>query len=388
VLGVIALLLALDIGVGWVVDRISGDDDPSFVGSPNSQMVLPDAAAGREEPWHEALGWEITHSWDAKRYHPYLGWSLKDFDGDYVRVSDGVRRSYQAPGAAGPGAVEVLFLGGSSLFGWFQRDQHTIPSEFARLAARDGIPVRVVNRATPAYTNWQESLQLQELLSAGQRPDLAIFYDGANELVSQFAGGPHGEPATTLSRQMSAQLGIGLARRREGRTGFGGLWDAWARVSIVHQAGEAVGIFSDPDAAPAYTLQSPWLGDQSKLAEQRGRYAAAIHARGVEVIRRLADGYGFQPHFFWQPTIYSKRVVKGEEEAVSALGTEPSAWRAATRGARSGLAPGVVDLSTIWDGTNKPLMYDFVHTNELGARIAAEAIYRRVRPQLLEAAGK
>jgi hypothetical protein len=31
-------------------------------------------------------------------------------------------------------------------------------------------------------------------------------------------------------------------------------------------------------------------------------------------------------------------------------------------------------------------MYDFVHTNELGARIVARALYRRLRPQLLEAA--
>ena len=38
------------------------------------------------------------------------------------------------------------------------------------------------------------------------------------------------------------------------------------------------------------------------------------------------------------------------------------------------------------DGTSQPLMYDFVHTNELGARIVAQAMYRRLRPQLLEAA--
>jgi hypothetical protein len=40
----------------------------------------------------------------------------------------------------------------------------------------------------------------------------------------------------------------------------------------------------------------------------------------------------------------------------------------------------------VLDSTRKPLMYDFVHTNELGARIVAQAIYRRLRPQLLEAA--
>jgi lysophospholipase L1-like esterase len=47
----------------------------------------------------------------------------------------------------------------------------------------------------------------------------------------------------------------------------------------------------------------------------------------------------------------------------------------------------VIDLSEALDGTAEPLMYDFVHTNELGARIVAEAIYKRVKPQLLAAAG-
>ena len=125
-----------------------------------------------------------------------------------MNVNDGIRRSYEPAASGDP--VEVYFLGGSAMFGWFQRDEHTIPSEVARLAEADGIPVRVVNHATPAYVNWQESLKLQALVTSGHRPDVAVFYDGANELVSQFTQGPHTDIETTLSRQIGDQLGGGL----------------------------------------------------------------------------------------------------------------------------------------------------------------------------------
>jgi len=385
VLGVLILLLALDIGAGALFDALDGQDDsPRATGSPNSQLLYPQTGAGRHEPWREDLGWEITHSWDAKRYDPYLGWALNDFKGRYVNVKDGARRSYEPAMSGKP--VEVYFLGGSALFGWFQRDQHTIPSEFARLAEADGIPVQVTNYATPAYVNWQESLKLQDLVSSGHRPDLAVFYDGANELVSQFSQGPHNEVDTTLTRQIAAQLGLGLTRPPTGRGGLGGLTDAWARVSAIHRVGERVGVMSDPDGPPDDVLVSPWQGNQADKADARGRYAASIYDRGVDVIRRLAGSYGFDADFFWQPSIYSKHPVKGEELAVGALATNPAAWRTATAAARESLPRGTVDLSTALDGTAQPLMYDFVHTNELGARIVAQALYKRLRPQLMEAA--
>ena len=33
---------------------------------------------------------------------------------------------------------------------------------------------------------------------------------------------------------------------------------------------------------------------------------------------------------------------------------------------------------------NTPIMYDFVHTNEIGAKAVARALYLRLRPKLRE----
>jgi hypothetical protein len=130
-------------------------------------------------------------------------------------------------------------------------------------------------------------------------------------------------------------------------------------------------------------VTSIWPGDQTKQTGRRGALAASIYERGVGLARRLAGSYGFRTAFFWQPFLYSKRIVSGEDELRGWLGTDADAWRAADRSARSQLDPAVVDLSDSLNGTRKPVMYDFVHTNELGARVVARALYERLRPELL-----
>ena len=40
----------------------------------------------RGAPWRVELSWDITHAWDGKQYHPYLGWTLNDFKSRYVHV--------------------------------------------------------------------------------------------------------------------------------------------------------------------------------------------------------------------------------------------------------------------------------------------------------------
>ena len=64
----------------------------------------------------------------------------------------------------------MFFFGGSSMFGVFQRDEHTIPSDFAHFAAAAGIPVKVWNFGEIAYVNWQEMLQFEQLVTRGTSP--------------------------------------------------------------------------------------------------------------------------------------------------------------------------------------------------------------------------
>ena len=149
----------------------------TIISRPSSRAITYHAFAFRNEPWgHDAIR-------DFHRTHlerdGALGWRNADFTGRYINIDDTVRRSWTP---AHP-VLTVWVFGGSAAFGVGQRDEHTIPSDLARLAAADGIRIRVVNFATPAYVAWQEALQLRTELARRPDPDLVIVYHGANDLA-------------------------------------------------------------------------------------------------------------------------------------------------------------------------------------------------------------
>ena len=162
-----------------------------------------------------------------------------------------------------------------------------------------------------------------------------MFYDGFNEVLSQFTQERHAEPDTVLTLTMRSSSGAAASATTRI---YDAVYDGWADVSVLHRVGRRLGIASEPGSGGP-RLQSPWEGDQSDRPGQRGRYAASVYTRGVDVARRLARDYGFDARFYWQPSIYSKRVAAGEQELVGYLASDPDAWRAADRAARSGSSP-------------------------------------------------
>jgi hypothetical protein len=373
VLGLITLLVLADIAIGSAINAFESDPAEQV----SNLLVTTDVPAARGEPWVGTLHHELSEVWDRKVYDPFLGWTTPDFAGRDVHVADGVRRSAQTVPVGARDVPEVWFFGGSAMFGLFQRDAHTIPSDVARLAAADGVRVRVVNRGVMAYTNWQEVLLLEQLLTKGRVPDAVVFYDGFNEILGQFRLFPHDEPSQVGADDTAAAL-----RQAEVEEPLGdALHNAWANASAAHRVARATGL-ARPLGYHRNIVRGVWKGPQNDNAQQRGIYAASIHRRGVELVRRLADSYGFQARFFWQPSVYTKKLRPGEESLPGYLAADPAAWRAATQAARARLALDVHDLGTALDGVRGPVMYDFVHTNEVGARAVARRLYAELRPTL------
>jgi lysophospholipase L1-like esterase len=295
-------------------------------------------------------------------YTPFTAMSLRDFEGRYFNVKDRVRASYVSPLAATRRPVRIWFFGGSTTFGFdLQRDQHTIPSEFVRLAEDRGLAVEVRNYGSGGYVNYQESVLLSLLVTAGQAPDLAVFYDGTNDTglatFNDFAGlNARGEPG-----------------------------DAFA-LTLRHALVESRWV---PDAtarppAPLGLRPSP----KPVTSDQTVRDVVGVYGQGVDLSRVLAESYGFRVAHFWQPDIYSKRPLDDAEAQIllssgrtrSDVETEVGL----SERVRQTLPAGVIDISDALDHLSGPILSDIVHTNERGARAVAEAMYRRLEPQLVE----
>ncbi|MGB6366057.1 MAG: SGNH/GDSL hydrolase family protein [Thermoanaerobaculia bacterium] len=244
--------------------------------------------------WGEQY-WDENDRGAAQHYQPYVGWRTAPFAGETLNVdNDGIRRT---PDTAcdQPTAYKIFILGGSAMWGWGAPDWGTIPAYLqVELAAQREEPVCVVNLGENAFVSDQELVELVVHLRAGERPDLVIFYDGVNDVLAAhetgrpglhqnfrlIAGRIEGTPGPLLAwlQQLNTvQLAYRLTRGREARK---------------------------RDRAP---IDAPVLA--GKIVDN--------YLGLADVVDGLAQSYGFDVLFFWQPYILmGGKPLTAEERAI------------------------------------------------------------------------
>jgi hypothetical protein len=382
VVGSLVLLMACDLGVGLAVDAIQGHPSPTRTTLFSSQI----AAIPKTSWWPTVLA-DTFGIAAGTRTDPFLGWTFSNYEGSpFTHLVDGVRSSYEPPVAPGKKPVEVLFLGGSTVAGSYQRDDFTIPSDVARLAAQHGVPIHVTNGGAQGYSVWQELDLLERLLATGYRPNVVVFYDGVNELYVQAANGTTTEPsnikARTYANAIQRYLTVG-----SNQSLFDSAVHDYASTSALVRAFRTItGNASSP--APAEVDNILWDPDRSTAtASTRGVDAADLHNQAMAIASALAARYQFHLLSFWQPFLYSKSPIKAEANVAGLWGETPSEWRAMDEAARAHLASSEIDLSSALNGSKIPVMIDFMHTNEFGAQEVADAIYPHLAPDLVSSNG-
>ncbi len=81
--------------------------------------------------------------------------------------------------------------------------------------------------------------------------------------------------------------------------------------------------------------------------------------------------------------MFTKKLLPDEQRYLALDSYEPARWNPATQQVREQLpSTPFVDLGGALDAATTPVLWDFVHTNEEGARLAAAAIYANLLPQL------
>lgn len=353
VVGWIVIVVAVDLVAGAALDVASSDDDRSEgrIETGNQGAEVP--ALMQDLPWAADYVDEVTSL--PYEYEPYLLGGLRPTDGPLITVDGGVRRTEPSP-LLGAEAVEVWFFGGSTMFGLGQRDPYTIPSIVTRLAAEDGIAIRAVNFGRPSFVAWQELLLFEDQLARRPPPDLAIFYDGANDFFYQQAH-PSPDPVHDTVDDLADRLdGAGLPVPQPPERESDSLWDEYSTRSAVARFGHA-----------AFGTMAPAAADEPGQPPTDPVEAARhVYLRALGLEQRLADRGGVAPFFFWQP-------VQGDHAVPY-------------RKVADELPDPVIDLSAILDDVAEEVFVDDVHTLEAGAQQVAEAIYVHLRPTLVEAA--
>ncbi len=345
-----------------------------LVGSPpNFREGLPrghEIPALRSYPWIPK--WEDDYAQQgAKRFtfRPLVDWRHPDFESEWINNKSGIRKSYE-PDTHGQPPVVLQFFGGSTMWGTHQRDLHTIPSEVARLAEAHGIPVKVINYGQLGYMSIQEVALFMENCVTGKVPDIAIFYDGFNDIAYTLEENEIrvDEPLVRLRSQMVEEV----YRRDDPSTLI-------TKFSAVHWLYHR---WLTPGAAEA--MQDQPLHDPEAYMPRLETW----YFGNARLAHHLGSAYGarvfsfFQPHYAMKrrdprelpPELFRKLSfdTKGEYEVFSIV----------TQLIRQRLPEYMIDLSSALDDAKEPVMTDLVHHSELGAQMVAEQIFEHIEPAL------
>lgn len=342
----VLLLLAVPVvqnrtgGTDAVLDVRAGADSDGEI-TWGGEPVEPSAFA--DEPWADALFEDLELSGGSE--DRIVGARLKDYDGEYVSISGGVRNSFVVEDPE----LSVWFFGGSTMFGVGQRDEHTIPSDIARLALEDGLRLDVTNFGVSGDVNWQEVIRYAEALQEREPPDLVVFYDGWNDMSLGYVG----------SRDPEANPAIG---RRLPQT------EAEQKEDLARQDG-------------VYTP----LQRQQAIA-----FTVRQYDRGMAVASQLSEANDVEVAAFWQPILCTKKWSEADRKLMDHLGLDPGLFRLdgdTQQQAGKASSANPVDLTEALDDVTEPVFFDHGHNNERGAQLVAEVLYAELLPQLRELAG-
>lgn len=322
-----------------------------------------DWSAGYFDEFHRA----VRVDWK-----PYVEWWQRPFRGAFVTLDERGLRRTPGENPADEKAIRILCFGGSTMMGMGARDEQTIPAVLARRLGELGHRVSVTNYGQLGHNSTQEAITLQQLLKAGERIDIAIFYDGINEMACAEQTGRADGLFNEARRRAEFNL---LHPNRRGDLVTAALMAIAPRT--LRRLRQLTGLrLRGP--LPAAEVDLSRL-DVSCLA----REVVAGYAFNLCLVRLLAREYGFQPIFFWQPALTTKKVKTHDEQRWNNDYTsDPTRRRRlyetiiAVRRRCPDLisACDAIDLSALFDDWTDPVYIDLYHLSEVGNTAVADAM--------------
>jgi lysophospholipase L1-like esterase len=140
--------------------------------------TVPPSYSASDHTWVRQHWIELNRTQNL--YKSYIGWRRAPFQGETINVEGRYLQRRTANEAAVAGSPKVYFFGGSTMWGIGSPDADTIPSWFARINK-----IHAENFGEDGWVAHQSLSLLIQLLQAGHRPDLVVFYDGVNDALQK-----------------------------------------------------------------------------------------------------------------------------------------------------------------------------------------------------------
>jgi lysophospholipase L1-like esterase len=313
----------------------------------------PQAAMETSASWMSTGLHQSAQSWaldPRNAWRPVNPHRLRDLSSKYLNIVNGERVTWSPP-ATGRPRLTVWLFGGSTAYGLNQRDDHTIASELARVAAEQGVELDVHNKGMNGQLHWMEAERFAWDLANEPAPDLAIFYDGVNEsweanLMNRFSTGDIPEMYDPT------------------------MVDAWERAWTDQNR-------TPPAAPPGAALIGRPTGATLELVDD-ARVTIERYDRARAISRATAEAHGIPVIYCWQPSRFSRPIVMAEPHSDT---ENENRSRLSEQLKASYLSDDVIDLTDSLRSNTEPLFTDDVHHNETGARLIAASLWAKTASQ-------
>ncbi|WP_034061029.1 SGNH/GDSL hydrolase family protein [Lacinutrix jangbogonensis] len=305
------------------------------------------------------------------QWESYLHYRLKPMNGKHNTIDvNGIRKTVNPSIKDSTTALKIFCFGGSTMYSSGARDAHTIPSELSQLiyTSFPNQNIAITNFGCHGYTRATENIQLQKELIKNNIPDIVIFYDGVNEIISAYHGKEAGIPANSSNRRHEFKVAHSYKKRIKMMITSSNL--NRFKNKIVQQV----------------SSHSAYVPDK-RLKESLAKDIAETYIGYVKLSKSLEHAHGFKVFNFMQPHIYSKKnLTKVEKEYFKEQQYFKNLYDLSYETIRKNSLMSkditFVDISNIFDTEEKTIYIDFCHTGELGNLLVAKKIFSYLKPEL------
>ncbi|WP_299887550.1 SGNH/GDSL hydrolase family protein [uncultured Lacinutrix sp.] len=304
-------------------------------------------------------------------WEPYLHYRFKSMNGKHNTIYENGRRKTVNPSLKDSAtALKIFCFGGSTMYSSGARDEHTIPSELSKLI-RTSFPnqnVEITNFGCHGYTRATENIQLQHELIKNNIPDIVIFYDGVNEVISGHQNNEAGAPTNAYNRRKEFKIAHSYKKRIALMVYSSNLYrftTTLQRKLLTKSAYKQLGPRSD---TLAIDIADTYIGL-------------------VKISKSFENDYNFKVFNFMQPNIYSKKnLSEYEQGAYESQQYYENLYRLSYERVRNDSLMikdnTFVDISNVFDTAKQTIYFDFCHTGELGNQLVAKRIFEYIKPEL------
>ena len=375
------LVIAIELTSYFFAGNIKG-----VTGKENEKDYRIDADSYKNEKEAESYYKHFRRSNNTK-WTSYKYWKRKQYKSEVINIDDnGIRKTCNQCTSENHKKIKIFVFGGSTIWGTGVEDCETVPSYISEFLNKRGICAEVYNYGETGYVSFQETISFLLKIRENNCPNIAVFYNGVNDVYSAFQQKFPGIPQNEYRRELEFNNLYTISNNVEQAIEKNG-WKAI--LEIVAKKSNIIRYIRRKLGVPDYKIVDSVVLNNNVVKKDKNIHilkekTVNMYLNNKEILKKISDSIGVKSLFFLQPAIFFKKNLTDWERQEAEKN-----WADFNKDVYKGILSQNVDqndlinLSNIFADTISPIFIDWCHVSAEGNRIVAIEISKKI-VELLE----